>query len=83
MKTRQYAGVPAAGAAAPDDQGRDDRQGERNLDFDRGAVAGLALQIHGAADLLDVGLDHVQADAAAGHIGDLLGGGKSGQKNHL
>ena len=36
-----------------------------------------------AADLLDVGLDHVHADAAAGDVGDLLGRGEPGQEDQV
>ncbi len=42
-----------------------------------------AEHVHGAADLLDVGLDHVHADAAAGDVGHLFGGGEAGQEDQL
>ena len=34
-----------------------------------------------AADPLDIGADHVHADAAAGNGGDLAGGGKAGRED--
>ena len=52
------------------DQGGDDGQGQRDLDGDRGALAGHALDVDGAADLVDIGAHHVHADAAAGDRGD-------------
>ena len=52
-------------AATVHQQGRDDRQGQRNLDAEGGALAAHGGDIHGAADLLDVGLDHIHAHAAA------------------
>ena len=42
---------------------------------------GDALQVDGAADLLDIGLHHVHADAAAGHRGDHGGGGEAGAED--
>ena len=43
--------------------------------------AGHALQVDGAADLLDIGLHHVHADAAAGHGGDHGGGREAGAED--
>ena len=43
----------------------------------------LALQLDGAADLLDVGAHHVHADAAAGDAGHLGGGGEAGAEDEL
>src|SRR5262249_49400525 len=54
--------VAVAGAA--DDQHLDDRQRQRDADPRRGPQADGALQVDRAADLLDVGLHHVHADAA-------------------
>ena len=70
-------------AAAGDDQRRDDRQRQRNLDLDGRAAPELALNVDRAADLFDVGLHDVHADAAAGDVGDLLGSGKAGQEDQL
>ena len=65
-------------AAGFDDQRRDDRQRQRDLDREGGAVAGRRLQLDGAADLLDVGAHHVHADAAAGDAGHFRRGGEAG-----
>jgi len=54
-------------AAAFDDQGRYDGQGQRDLDRQRGALALDRIQFDRAADLLDVGAHHVHADAATGY----------------
>src|SRR6185437_7724530 len=62
------------------DQGGDDGEGQRDLDGEGRALAGHALEVHRAADLLDVGLDHVHADAAAGDGGNGGGGGEAGRK---
>ena len=59
---------------ALDDQGGNDRQGERDLDDEFGSLAGHAAQFDGAADLFDVGSDDVEADAAAGNVGDRFRG---------
>ena len=42
---------------------------------------GHALQIDGAADLFDIGLHHVHADAAARHGGNHSGGGETGTED--
>ena len=47
-----------------DDQGGNDRQGQGNLDLHGRPRAAAALNVDRAADLLDVGLDDVHADAA-------------------
>ncbi len=57
-------------AAAGDHQTGNNGQGERDLELDRGAFAGPAEDIHDAADLLNVGLHHVQAHPAPRHVGD-------------
>ena len=59
------------------------RQRQRNLHSHRGALAGWRLHVDRAADFLDIGLDHIHAHAAAGNIGNLLGGGESRQKNQI
>ncbi len=68
--TTLICGMAKRSVAGFDDQRRDDRQRQRDLDDEGGALAGDALQVDGAADLLDVGLHHVHADAAARHGGD-------------
>ena len=70
-------------AAAGDHQRGNDGQGEGNLDLQQRALARGALEIDHAADLLDVGLHHVHADAAAGDVGDLLGGGEARQEDQV
>ena len=70
-------------AARLDDQCGDDRERERNLDDEGRARARDRLKIDRAADLVDVVAHHVHADTAAGHVGDLHGGGKSGRKDEL
>ena len=45
------------------------------------ALAGSAVDVDDAADPLDIGADHVHADAAAGNGGDLAGGGEAGQED--
>ena len=70
-------------AAAFDDQRRNDRQRQRNLDCEGGAPAGHGLQLDGAADLFDVGAHHVHADAAARNAGHLLRRREPGFENKL
>src|SRR5262249_46445837 len=62
------------------DQGGDDGQGQRDFYRDRAALAGDALDVDGAADLVDIGAHHVHADAAAGHRGDGGGGREAPRK---
>ena len=68
-------------AAALDDQRRQDRQGQRDRDAQRGALARHRRQVDLATDLLDVGAHHVHADAAPGHAGD-DGGGREPRLEH-
>ena len=70
-------------AGGLDDQGRDDRQGQRDLDGDAGALAGHRLDVDGAADLIDIGAHHVHADAAAGHQVTAAAVEKPGAKMNL
>ena len=44
---------------------------------------GDRLHVDRAADLLDVGAHHVHADAAAGDVGDLGGGGEARREDEL
>ena len=74
-------GVAVAGAL--DGERRDDRQRQRDPEPADGAAAGLGLDLDGAADGLDVGLDDVHADAAAGDVGDRGGRGEAGQEDQL
>src|SRR5207253_8185288 len=70
-------------AAGFDDQGGDNGQGERDFDRDRASLAGDALDVDGAADLVDIGAHHVHAYAAAGDRGDGGRGGEARGKDEL
>ena len=70
-------------AADGDDQGWNDGQGQGNLDLERRALAGLALQVDRTADLLDVGLDHVHADATTGDVRHLFRGRETGKEEQM
>ena len=70
-------------AGALDDQSGCDGEGERDLDVDRGALAGGGLDVDQAAHPFDVGAHHVHADAAAGDVGQLLGGREAGVEDQL
>ena len=65
------------------DQGRDDGQGQRDLDGDGRALAGHRLDVDGAADLVDIGAHHVHADAAAGDRGDGSRGREARREDEL
>ena len=60
-------------AGALHDQRRNDGQRQRDLDREGRALAHLRLDVHRAADLLDVGPHHVHADAPARDAGHNLG----------
>ena len=70
-------------AAGLDDQRRDDRERQRDLDGEARALAGHRLHVDGAADLIDVVAHHVHADAAAGDAGHLGGGREAGREDEL
>src|SRR6516162_9087874 len=70
-------------AVAGDRQGRNDRQRERDLHLDRGALAQTAIHVDTAADLLDVGADHIHADAAAGKVADPFRRRKAGYEDEV
>ena len=70
-------------AADLDDERRDDRQRQRNLDREGGADAEDGLEIDRTADLLDIGAHHVEADATPGNIGHLRRGGEAGQEDEI
>ena len=65
------------------DQRRDDGERQRNLDGEAEALALHRLHVDAAADLIDVVANHIHADAAAGHAGDLLGGREAGREDEL
>ena len=69
-------------AAGLDDQRRDDRQRQRDLDGEGGALARRCFCRSMVPPMrLDVGLHHVHADAAAGDGGDRGGGGEAGAED--
>src|SRR3954471_19730034 len=70
-------------AGALDGQRRDDGERQRDPQPADGAIAGFGLDLDRAADGLDVGLDDVHADPAAGYVGDRCGRGETGQEDHL
>jgi hypothetical protein len=55
------------------DEGGNNGQGEGDLEPKGGAPADRAGDVDLAAYFLDIGFDHIHADAAARDIGDLLG----------
>jgi len=76
---RNCVAVPGTG----DDQRGDNRKRQRNLHTNGAALPGRRLHVDSAANLFDVGLDHVHADAAAGNVGNLLSGGESREENEV
>ncbi len=58
-------------------------EGKRNLDLDAGALAERRLYVDRAPDALDVGLDHIHADTAAGNVRDLLCGGEASREDQV
>src|SRR5690606_3884219 len=64
-----------------DDESVDDRHGEGQFDEEGGASAHFGGDLDFSAQLLDVALHDIHADAAAGNGGDLLRGGKAGGEN--
>ena len=71
-------GVAATGTG--DDDGREDRQGQRYVDPEGGAHPGFGPQIDTVPDLLEVGSHHIHPDAASRDGGHLLGCGHPGQE---
>ena len=68
---------------AAHNQRGNDGQRERNPQPQRGSLAHVRVDLHLAADLLDVGAHHVHAHAAAADVGHGRGGRKAGQENQL
>ena len=64
-------------------QRRDDRKRKRDLDSDGRTLPGHRLDLDGAADLLDIGADHVHANTAAGDACDSRGGGEARREDEL
>src|SRR6202012_2311312 len=69
--------------ATAHNQRGNNREREGNLQPQRRAFAWTAVDLHLAADLLDVGAYHVHADAAAGDIRNCLRRRKAGKKDQL
>ena len=65
------------------DQRRDDGEGQRNFDREGRAGADRGFEVDGAADRVDIGLDDVHADAAAGDAGDGIGGREAGAEDEF
>ena len=76
-------GMAKRSPAGLDDERRDDRERQRNLDGESRSAAGNGLQVDRAADLLDIAAHDVHADAAAGNAGHLRGGGKAGREDEI
>ena len=70
-------------AADPDDHAVHHRERQRQGELDRHAAAALRLERYAAAEVLNIAANDVHADAAAGNVGDLFGGGESGQENQI
>src|SRR5579872_21465 len=70
-------------AAAGDNQGRDNCQSQRNLHPYRSALAASRVNVHIAANSLDIRFYNVHPHATAGNIGDLLGGRKAWQEDEV
>ena len=66
-----------------DHQRGNDGQGQRQLDAKERPLPNLRLDVDLAAQARQVGLDHVHAHAAAGNVGNLLGGGKPWQEDEM
>ena len=72
-------GIPLA--VHGDDQAGNDRQRQRHPQDHRGPESGLRVDHQRSFEELDVRLDHVHADSAAGHLGHLPGGREAGKQD--
>ncbi len=70
-------------SAACDHQTGNNRQRERDLELDGGAFAAPAENVYHAAYLLDVGLNHIHADAAPRNISDGFRRGEARQEDQV
>ena len=70
-------------ARAGNNQRGNNGQGERNLHAHHHPLSRPGLQVDGAADFFDVGLDHVHAHPAAGDVGHFLRRGEARQENQI
>ena len=66
-----------------DEQTRNDRECERNPDFDCGAFTRLAEDINQSPNLLDGGPDHVHSNAATGNLCDFLRSRETGEEDQV
>ena len=66
-----------------DDHRANDREGERQLQVEGGPLAAGGGDPDVPADLADGVHDHVEADPAAGQLGDRRGGAEPGQEQEL
>jgi hypothetical protein len=60
-----------------------DRERQRQLDEESGALTGPGTHLDHPAEALDIAADHVQPDPAAGDIRHLGGGGETRLKNEV
>jgi hypothetical protein len=67
----------------PDDHSVHDRKRQRQRQLNCHAAPAIRLQRNTAADILDVAPNDIHSDAASGNVRDLLGSGKSRQKNQI
>ncbi len=66
-----------------DDLAGNNGQGQRQFDRNGGAFAVFRDDVDVAAEFVQVGLDDIHADTAAGDIGDLCRRGKTWEKNDV
>jgi hypothetical protein len=64
-------------------QHRQDGQRQRQRDDENRALARLGTNLDRAVELLDVGLDHIHADTAPGHVRRLRHGRETGQEDQI
>ncbi|KAF1066244.1 MAG: hypothetical protein GAK45_01978 [Pseudomonas citronellolis] len=64
-------------------QGRHDREGQRHLDDDLRALALGRVDVDDAVELGNLGLHHIHAHAAAGHVGNLGLGREAGGEDQV
>ena len=70
-------------AAAGDRQCWDDRECQRDFEFDLRAVTEAAIDFDRAADFFDVRANDIHADAAAREVRHFVGRGKTGQEHEV
>jgi hypothetical protein len=69
--------------ADADDHAVNDGERERQIDGEGRALAGDGINLHFAAQFLDVPADYIHADAAPGDVCDLIGGGETGGEDEF